>query len=97
MDKDNFQRDADNQFRELSTRIDRIRAAFESIEESDKMKVEMEVEKLFKMRELARQKINELDSAGDNWEDLRVEAEIAGQELRKAVDEANSLLAELRH
>ncbi len=30
MDKEAFKKDVDNEFRELSSRIDRIRAAFES-------------------------------------------------------------------
>ncbi len=96
MDKEAFKKDVDNEFRELSSRIDRIRAAFESIEESDRMKYEMEVENLLLKREAARQKINELDSAKDNWAYFRMEAEVAEQDLRLAVEDADNLLSRAR-
>lgn len=96
MEKEEYQKEVDNEFRELSSRIDRIRAAFDSVEETDKMQLEMEVENLFQKREAAKQKINNLTSAEDDWEHFRTEAEVAEQELRAAVDEANSLLSRLR-
>ncbi|MEN6464792.1 MAG: hypothetical protein ABFD62_06395 [Syntrophaceae bacterium] len=93
MDKEAFKKDVDNEFRQLSSRIDRIRAAFESIEESDRMQFEMEVENLLQKREIARQKINELDSAKDNWAYFRMQAEVAEQDLRLAVEDAHNLLS----
>jgi hypothetical protein len=96
MDKEAFKKDVDNEFRELSSRIDRIRAAFESVEESDRMKFEMEIENLLQKREIARQKINELDSAKDNWPYFRMEAEVAEQDLKIAVEDANNLLSRAR-
>lgn len=96
MDKDAFKKDVDNEFRELSSRIDRIRAAFDSIEESDRMRFEMEVENLLIKREIARKKINELDSAKDNWAQFRMEAEVAEQDLKIAVEDADNLLSRAR-
>lgn len=96
MDKEAFKKDVDSEFRELSSRIDRIRAAFESTEEPDRMQFEMEMENLFQKREIARQKINELDSAKDNWAYFRMEAEVAEQDLKIAVEDANNLLSRAR-
>lgn len=96
MNKEAFKKDVDNEFRELSTRIDRIREAFDSVEESDRMQFEMEMENLLLKREKARQKINELDSAKDNWAYFRMEAEVAEQELKLAVEDADNLLSKVR-
>jgi hypothetical protein len=96
MDKEAFKKDVDNDFRELSSRIDRIRAAFESIDESNRMQYEMEIENLLLKREAARQAINELDSAKDNWAYFRMEAEVAEQDLRLAVEDADNLLSRAR-
>ncbi len=96
MDKEAFKKDMDNEFRELSSRIDRIRAAFESVEEPDRMKFEMEMENILQKREIARQKINDLESARDNWAYFRMEAEVAEQDLKLAVEDANNLLSRAR-
>ena len=96
MDKEAFKKDVDNDFRELSSRIDRIRAAFDSIDESNRMQYEMEIENLLNKREAARQAINELESAKDNWAYFRMEAEVAEQDLRLAVEDADNLLSKAR-
>jgi len=96
MDKEAFKKEVDGEFRELSSRIDRIRAAFDSIDESDRMRFEMEVENLLIKREIARQKINELDGAKDNWAYFRMEAEVAEQDLKIAVEDADNLLSRAR-
>ncbi len=96
MDREAYKKEVDSEFRELSSRIDRIRAAFDSIDESDRMRFEMEVENLLIKREIARQKINELESAKDNWAQFRMEAEVAEQDLRIAVEDADNLLSRAR-
>ncbi len=96
MDKEELKKDVNDEFRKLSSRIDRIRAAFEAIGEQDRMEIEMEMENLIRLREITRQKVHDLTEAKDNWEYFRTEAETAEQELRLAVEDANSLLSRVR-
>lgn len=92
MDREAFKKDVDHEFQELSSRIDRIREAFDSVEDSVRMQFAMDIEILLQKREIAREKIRELDSAKDNWAQFRMEAEVAEQDLRIAVEDASHLL-----
>ena len=69
-EKKKYVDEVDSRFQQLSDRIDRIRAAFESLGEETRLKCEIEVENLFKKREVARQTIHDLALAKDNWEFL---------------------------
>jgi chromosome segregation ATPase len=87
--KDAYQEKIQAELREWQARIDTLKARADKARAEKKVEYYEQIETLRNKREQARQKLEELQAAGDSaWEDLKAGVDSALEDLGQAVGKA---------
>ncbi len=89
MMKDAYVKKVNAQLNEWQADIDKLKAKAEDAEADLQLEMAKDVEKLREQQDAARQRLEEIEKAGEGaWEDLKIGAEAAWLELESAIKNA---------